>query len=265
VAAGLGDTAASFLSCGATRSGICVDVAGTASVFAATVSAFAPDLSSRIMGCGRSAVPGLWHPYAYINGGGLNLNWFIEKVLGKADLAEGLAGLGKAIAGREPLETDPWFLPHMEGRVMPSDPGLRGAWAGVTRDHDAAHLYRSILEAVAFEYAVFRDAVSSLHPGLEFTELRATGGGASEPAWNEIKADVLGMGIAVIEGSGGAPRGAALVAATASGTLSDLAAAARVWARPGRIFSPHPERAGIYGRRRARYKQLLPSLSGFPG
>ena len=80
VAAGCGDTVASFLACGATRPGICVDVAGTASVFAATTASFQPDLSDRTLGCGQSAAPGFWHPYAYINGGGMNLEWFRKEI-----------------------------------------------------------------------------------------------------------------------------------------------------------------------------------------
>ena len=80
VVAGCGDTAASFLACGATREGICVDVAGTASVFAATTRTFRPDTAHRVLSWGRSAVPGLWHPYAYINGGGMNLEWFRREI-----------------------------------------------------------------------------------------------------------------------------------------------------------------------------------------
>ena len=80
VIAGCGDTAASFLACGATREGLCVDVAGTASVFAASTTQFKADTKYDVLGWGRSATPGLWHPYAYINGGGMNLVWFAEQV-----------------------------------------------------------------------------------------------------------------------------------------------------------------------------------------
>ena len=90
VIAGCGDTAASFLACGATREGVCVDVAGTASVFAATTRQFKADTTHRILGWGQSATPGLWHPYAYINGGGMNLEWFAGELtqLGKARIRQ---------------------------------------------------------------------------------------------------------------------------------------------------------------------------------
>jgi len=58
VVAGCGDTAASFLACGATREGACVDVAGTASVFAATTTQFRADVELGMLGWGRSATRG---------------------------------------------------------------------------------------------------------------------------------------------------------------------------------------------------------------
>ncbi len=276
VAAGLGDTAASFLACGAVEAGVCVDVAGTASVFAATVRNFRPDMASRILGCGRSAVAGLWHPYAYINGGGLNLNWFAHvlatgagTVLGSGapglgtELEERLDALGRQIEALLPSPEDPYFVPHMEGRVMPNDSGMRGIWAGLTRNHEASALYRSILEAVALEYAIYRDAVLVLNPGEGLTELRSTGGGARDSAWNSIKADLLGMPVIAVGRSGGAPMGAALVAAASVGAVPDLAKAAKSWVKAGRRFEPRKELAGIYGPRIARYRRLLDLASGF--
>jgi xylulokinase len=268
VAAGLGDSASSFLACGAVEEGVCVDVAGTASIFAATVSSFAPDLKSRVMGCGHSAVPGLWHPYAYINGGGLALNWFAESVAPRPEgesLGAALARLGALVAKLEPALDDPYFVPHMEGRVMPSESEMRGAWAGVTRAHDASRLYRAILESVALEYSIYRDAVAVLHPHLALSELRITGGGAKEPAWNRIKADVLGMRAVAVECDGGAPMGAALVAGAAAGALPDLARSARAWARLGPSRDPDPALAPLYASRAGRYKTLLRALSAFPG
>ena len=267
MAAGLGDTAASFLSCGATRPGICVDVAGTASVFAATVADFAPDLVSRTMGCGRSAVPGLWHPYAYINGGGLNLNWFAQSVAPRPgeSVEAGLSRLGKAIAGIEPRRDDPYFLPHLEGRGMPSDPQARGAWAGIGRGHGEASLYRAILESVALEYAIYLEAVRALHPALALGEMRGTGGGARDATWNRIKADVLGLRVVAVEDTGGAPMGAALVAARCVGAVGDLAKAADSWVRLGDESSPDPKRGAVYAGRLVHYKRLLEALAGFPG
>ena len=267
-----GDTAASFLACGAVEPGICVDVAGTASVFAATVPGFAADLPRGSWAAAARPSPGLWHPYAYINGGGLNLNWFVEQfastdagaspAAAKDRLEKAVAGLDARIAGMKRRLDDPYFIPHMEGRVMPSTPHMRGAFFGLTRDHDLARLYRSLLEGVALEYALYRDAVKQLHPGLTLTELRVTGGGAKDTAWNAIKAEVLDLPLLAVERGGGAPMGAALVAAAAASAIQDLAAAARSWVHLGRAVLPTGEGNGLYRARTRRYAELLKALAG---
>ena len=154
--AGCGDTAASFLSCGATQEGICVDVAGTASVFAATTREFIADLKGRMLGCGHSVIPGLWHPYAYINGGGQNLEWFRSVIMkGNHSLDE----LNSWAADSSHDETLPYFIPHLGGRVSPNWPDLRGSWVGLDWETTPGLLYRSMLEGVALEYGLYQRAL----------------------------------------------------------------------------------------------------------
>ncbi len=256
VVAGCGDTAASFLACGATTPGVCVDVAGTASVFAATTRAFVPDTEHGVLGCGRSATPGLWHPYAYINGGGMNLEWFRDHLAGGGDLAEldrAAAKLGRGTNG-------PLFVPHLAGRVSPPQPGLRGAWVGLTWRHDRADLYRAALEAVALEYRVYRDTLRSLAPSLRLRELRVTGGGQRSALWNRIKADALGMNVRPIRPGYGAPMGVAMLAGFGVGVFKSLPAAAKRWVRPAQAVRPDRKLASHYAGRVDRYRGLLERL-----
>lgn len=258
VVAGCGDTAASFLACGATAAGICVDVAGTASVFAATTAGFSPDIHGGMLGCGASVTSGLWHPYAYVNGGGQNLEWFRRQYgsQGSATLDE----LDALAAEIPPADSLPLFLPHLGGRVSPGWPELRGAWAGLTWDHGRADLYRAVLESVALEYALYQRAVRRLLPDAVLGELRITGGGERSDYWNQLKADVLQMPIVQIERGGGAPMGAAMLAGIGAGILADAPAAAARWVRLGRRFEPDPASADHYDKRLRRYESLLHSL-----
>lgn len=256
VVAGCGDTAASFLACGATREGICVDVAGTASVFAATTGQFTPDTVHRVLGWGRSATPGLWHPYAYINGGGMNLEWFAREFGGQQTLDQ----LGRLAARLEPAADDPIFVPHLGGRVSPSQPKLRGSWAGMTWTHTAAHLYRAVLEGVALEYCLYRDVLQKVRGSEKVRELRVTGGGERSALWNQIKADALGLPVVQVNRPEGAPMGAALLAGLGVGLFSDLDATASAWIQLGKTFTPNRDRAAHYASRLARYQRLLEFL-----
>ncbi len=254
VMAGCGDTAAGFLACGATAPGVCVDVAGTASVFAATTEACTPDIHGGTLGCGQSATPGLWHPYAYINGGGMNLEWFRREFDGAS--FEELNTLAAAV---NPSADLPFFVPHLGGRVSPAWPSLRGAWAGLSWDHGRGELFRAVIESVALEYALYQRALRRLLPGATFSELRITGGGEKSAVWNQIKADVLQTPIVQIERGGGTPMGAAMIAGAGSGILPNLEAAAS-WVKLGRRFEPDTSLADHYQSRVARYEKLLHSL-----
>ncbi len=268
VVAGCGDTAASFLACGATREGIGVDVAGTASVFAATTARFRADKKNRVLGCGRSAVPGLWHPYAYINGGGMNLEWFRTHIAG-AGLAPGrqplsleeLAVMAEAV---DPPVGMPMFVPHLGGRVSPAQPDLRGAWAGLTWDHTAGHLYRAVLEGVALEYGIYQQVLLELFPRFELAELRVTGGGEQSPLWNRIKADALQTPVRRVSRSEGAPLGAALVAGFGVGLFDSLPDAAGTWIAAARAVRPRKAMASHYRRRLGTYRSLLEQLHQIP-
>ncbi|MFZ5832963.1 MAG: xylulokinase [Planctomycetota bacterium] len=262
VIAGCGDTAASFLACGATQEGVCVDVAGTASVFAATTAQFKADTRFRTLGWGQSATTGLWHPYAYINGGGMNLEWFAREFMqsGKAPSQKTLERLNRLASDIAPCMEDPMFVPHLGGRMSPSEPKLRGSWAGLHWSHTAGHLYRATLEGVALEYCLYRDVLQSVNPELAIREVRVTGGGEKSDLWNQIKADALGVPLVQIDRHEGAPLGVALLAGYGVGLFKSLESAAAQWIHRGTVVRPARKLGEHYRSRLARYKRLLEAL-----
>ena len=122
-AAGCGDTVASFLSCGALSRGICVNVAGTSSPLSFTTGAFRAD-SSQVLACCQSPVPGLWYSYAYINGGGMNLEWFLKEIANIPGIEgrnlitfDDLSRLAEAVT---PRKEDPMFCPQCHSSATPT-------------------------------------------------------------------------------------------------------------------------------------------------
>lgn len=267
VIAGCGDTAASFLACGATGEGVCVDVAGTASVFASTTKTFRADKRHNILGCGQAATPGLWHPYAYINGGGMNLEWFRREIANRGRRQ------GKSLVSFDELnkmaqaigfnETGPLFVPHLGGRVSPGQPYLRGAWVGLDWSQSLAHLYRAVLEGVALEYGIYRNVLGQLYPKMKLKDIRITGGGERSVIWNRIKAAVLGMPVVQIVRSEGAPMGSAMLAGVGAGLFKSVPAVANQWVKKGARYSPNKKLYDYYRRRVKKYEELLKLLNEF--
>ena len=76
-------------------------------------------------------------------------------------------------------------------------------------NHTRGHLYRSILEGIAYEYAFYLSILKKMYPGYAFQKLYTMGGGARSKLFGQIKADVLGVDVAVCEDVDTALRGTA--------------------------------------------------------
>ncbi len=259
VVAGCGDTVASFISAGATSRGVCVDVAGTASVFCATVDQFKADTENAVLACGRSVIPELWYNYAYINGGGQNLEWFkdqISNILPDSRESIDFPALNRLAEEAGFSIDNPVFIPHLGGRVCPSQPWLRGAWLNLNWSHGVGHLYRSLLEGIALEYGIYLDITGKMHPELAMSELNVVGGGTNSGLWNQIKADVLGINVTKLQRSKGAPMGSAILAGYGVGLFNDIHDTVQQWIRREPALTPDPEKQKFY-------RKLIPKYSDF--
>jgi xylulokinase len=228
IAAGCGDTAAGALGAGIVKPGMVFDTAGTASVLAGCTDQFVPDIDNRALLTMRSVIPGLWHPLAYIAGGGQALTWFRDKffnaIKGEVQDQEDLYLELDTLAEKSPLgSADLYFSPHLSGRICPATPEMRGAWIGFSFSHGQEHFYRAILESVAYEYAYYLKILKELIPQLNLTEARVIGGGAQSSLWNQIKADVLGVPYLRLARTEFGTWGSAMVAGKAAGIYDDLA------------------------------------------
>jgi xylulokinase len=264
IVAGAGDTAAGLLGSGVTETGVAIDVAGTASVLAVCIPGYCPDLVHRTMSCARSAIPGVWYSYAYINGGGLCLRWFRDEFCKYEKEALSRAGVESMydVLNSEADQVPPGssgliFIPHLAGRVSPNQPGLRGTWHGFSWSHTRAHFYRAMLEAIAYEYAVYMRILKELQPGVVFREVRGIAGGARSMVWNHVKADVLGIPYAVLSRSEFSVLGAAMIAGKGVGLFSDLGDTARAFVKVISRVEPRPESRRVYDSMIERYEDLL--------
>ncbi len=265
IAAGCGDTAASMLGAAMTRPGAVFDVAGTASVFAVCLDQFVPDVKNQTLFTASLPVPGLFYALAYINGGGLNLRWFRDELAkyeqDQAQAAgENIYQYLDALAAEIPPGSDRLlFLPHLGGRVCPSVSTTRGIYLGLNWSHKKAHLYRAMLEGVAYEYAYYLGIVKSLLPDLEVQETHVIGGGARSRLWNQIKADVLGIPYRNLNREEAGVLGSAILAGYAVGVFDDLAATAEKFVQPTDRVDPDPKVTAYYQPFVQEYIKLLDS------
>lgn len=258
VVAGAGDQAAAMLGAGILRPGMVYDAAGTASTFAPCVARFSPDIAHRTLLTARLVPADSWYVIGYINGGGLNLRWFRD-LLRAAVGGDGwdYPALDDWAAGIPPGAESLVFVPHLGGRVCPNQPHLRGAWLGLTWTHGIPHLYRALLESVAYEYAIYLSIARELVPEAGFEEVRVVGGGAKCGLWNQIKADVLQLPYVRLNRTEAAALGSAILAGYGVGVFTDLGEAVSRFTRPEQRFEPDGEKHRLYAPRVDVYRSLV--------
>ncbi|MGZ6192227.1 MAG: FGGY-family carbohydrate kinase [Syntrophales bacterium] len=143
--------------------------------------------------------------------------------------------------GSEGLVLQPYWSPGLRH----PGPEARGAIIGFSDVHTRAHVYRAILEGLAYALRQGKE-LTEKRSGVPITDLRVAGGGSQSNAAMQLTADVFGMTAArpsLYEASG---LGAAIVAAVGAKLHPDFKAAVSMMTHPGQRFEPNLKTHEIY-------------------
>ena len=124
-------------------------------------------------------------------------------------------------------------------------PEAKGAVIGFGDVHTRAHVYRAILEGLAYALREGKERIER-RSKVPITELRVAGGGSQSDAAMQLTADVFGLPVArphLYEASG---LGAAIDAAVGLELYPDFETAVREMTRSGDVFEPAPHSREIY-------------------
>ena len=213
-----------------------------------------------------AAVPGAYSLEIQIYRGYWMVSWFKQEFgLREQGIAEerGIAPevlfdeLVRAVPpGSQGLMLQPYWSPGLKA----PGPEAKGAIIGFGDVHTRAHIYRAILEGLA--YALREGAErTARRSGVPITSLRVAGGGSQSDAAMQLTADVFGLPTSrphVYEASG---LGAAIDAAVGAGLHPSFEAAVANMTRLGDTFEPNAPAHAIYDELYQQvYKQMYPRL-----
>ena len=267
VVGGGGDQAAGAVGMGIVRAGAVSATIGTSGVVFAATDRPVLEPQGRIHTFCH-AVPGRWHVMGVTLGAGLSLRWFRDQFA-----APSLAG---GTASR-PLSRDPYELmteaaatapagsdgvlwaPYLMGERTPHlDPHARAALVGLSGSHTKAHVFRAVLEGVAFS---LKDSFSIFEEmKVPVNHVRLGGGGARSPLWRKIQADTYGYPVEIVAAEEGAAYGAALLAGVGAGVWKTVDDACDAVVRVVTRIEPDQNDRGTLGRQYERYRRLYPAL-----
>jgi xylulokinase len=146
----------------------------------------------------------------------------------------------------------------MLGEKTPlNDPEARGAFVGLGLSHGRGHLFRAVLESIAFGFRHHLDVFAEL--GLRPERVRVTNGGAGSELWTQVTADVLGLPLEKLRSHPGSALGVAFAAAVATGAVGSWADIER-FVEPGDGVEPRDH--DLYAEPYATFRALYPALRG---
>jgi ribulose kinase len=204
----------------------------------------------------EALVPGLEVIEAGQISTGSVVRWFTSNFVG-ADIASAAEKAGRSVydelnsraASIPPGSEGLVVLEHWQGNRTPwTDPWSRGVIRGLTLGHGPAHVYRAILEGVAFGTEVILRKMAQ--EGVRIDKLVACGGATQSPLWMQIHADVSGKRILIPEEQQAVTLGSAIAGAVAAGVHPSLTAAAAAMVRVASVVEPE-------AKAHARYAELV--------
>lgn len=178
--------------------------------------------------------------------------------------------LNQVPAGSMGLMMQPYWSPG----VRQPGPEGKGAFIGFGDVHKRAHVYRSILEGIAYELRSGKEQIEK-RSGTKITCLRVSGGGSQSDAAMQLTADIFGMTVErphTYEASG---LGAAINCFVGLGIHSSYEAAIEKMTRVGDVFAPSQPTVELYDRLykevyQKMYKRMKPlyksirEITGYP-
>ena len=228
----------------------------------------------------QAAVPHHYNTEIQITRGFWMVSWFKEQFgLHEQQLAKarGVAPetlfdeLVNAVPpGAQGLMLQPFWNP---GIKVPG-PEAKGAIIGFGDVHQRAHLYRAILEGLAYALREAKERIEK-RGGTPITKVRVSGGGSQSDAAMQITANIFNLPCErphLYETSG---LGAAILAAVSLKLHPDFATAIAKMTRIGQVFQPEPVHAQTYEQLYRRvycrmYQRLQPlyrdiqDITGYP-
>ncbi len=255
------DQPCSGLGAGAVDPGIAVWSSGTVECITPAFSrpVFTDELRKSNLCTYDHTAPGMYATVAFSLTGGNILKWFRDQF-----------GLAEKEEARR-LKCDPYELlmnelPEEPSRIMvlpyftPSgtpyfDVNVKGTILGLDMNVTRLEILRGLLEGVAFEIKLNLEILRQ--SGYEVRELRIIGGGAKSLKHVQLKADVTGMPITVLDVSEAGCMGAAMLAKACNEKI-DVRDITKQWVKP--VSNVEPRLDSFYNSKFGQYKKLYTDL-----
>ncbi|MDI3548627.1 MAG: xylulokinase [Halanaerobiales bacterium] len=196
---------------------------------------------------------------------GLSLKWFknnislIENLSIKDTSIDSFDLLLEGIEKIPPGSNGIIFLPYLNGAGTPyMDHKAKGAFIGLTANHNKKEIVRSIIEGVTFGIRECLETISKV--GIDIREVIISAGGAKNPKWRQIQADIYNKKVSTLKVTDTSPLGAAILATVGLGKFKTIQEASRFYVKRNEELIPNQRNKDIYNYLFNIYRKVYSSL-----
>lgn len=213
---------------------------------------------------------GIWGPYKNaiipdmycLEGGQISAGsitkWFVREfdIRGENPYEQAANEASKIALGSDGIV----MLDFFQGNRTPfKDPLAKGVFYGLTLSHTRAHIYRAILEGVAFGTRNILQTMENDRDTIH--EIRGCGGVTRNPLWMQIITDVTGKPIVLTEQSSNAGvLGCAIISAVGNGYFESFKEACSSMVHVSKVVEPSEDNYRQYTDIYKRYIDIYNSL-----
>ncbi len=237
VVAGTSDMAASLLGSGVYEPGMASDSTGTSTL----MTVVSPRPLHHPLVNNLHLANAAWGGFTILDAGGDAVRWarlaLADNQITHPQLLQEAAAVP---AGGEGL----LFLPYLTGERLAEHTNSRAQFFGLQRKHRRGHLFRAVLEGVAF--ASWRNLRQLQKCGQYPQQMIASGGGARSSLWLEIKAAAYNLPILSTRNQENGVTGCGIIAGVGVGLYADFASGVRQTVQFDKLISPDPRLRDYY-------------------
>ncbi|MFF2449600.1 xylulokinase [Neobacillus sp. NPDC058068] len=256
VFAGGADNACGAIGAGILEDGKTLCSIGTSGVVLSYEESADKEFQGKVHYFNHSA-PDVFYTMGVTLAAGFSLSWF-KDVFAKNESFEELLG---DVASVRPGSNGLLFTPYLAGERTPhADAAIRGSFIGMDGSHERKDFVRAVLEGITFSLnesiEIFREC------GKSIDTVVSIGGGAKNPDWLQIQADIFNAKIVKLSSEQGPAMGAAMLAAYGCGWFESLTECANQFLQEDKVFNPHPENVATYRELFDIYKEIYKQTKG---
>ena len=250
VYAGGADNACGAIGAGIVANGKTMVSIGTSGVLLSYEQSKSKDFAGKVHYFNH-AVTDAYYTMGVTLAAGHSLSWFREKFATGESYDELLEGINEVSPGSNGLI----FTPYIVGERTPyADSTIRGSFIGIDASHTKLHFAKAVMEGITFS---LRDSLEIFRAtGKNITEMISIGGGAKNPVWLQMQADIFNTTIYKLKNEQGPSIGACIIAAVGANIYKNFEEAVATCVQVAEKFEPIPANVAVYNELYKVYRQV---------